>query len=235
MVPGSTPEDWRQHSNGGGWVYKTATVAESAVIAPTAIVFGKYAKIADYATIGNGATIADYANIGNGATIGIDAKIGDCAKIGDEATIADYAKIGDCAKIGNEAKIGDCAKIADYATIGNGATIADYANIGNDANIGNGTTIGNYAKIGDYAKIGPNTNWNTNPPQIQGSKHICTLYSLTEIAIGCQVHTIEHWQEHVLAIARQHGYTKEQGLEYQGHVEYLASIAARLRAVEVPA
>ena len=36
----STAEDWKQHSNGGGWVYKTAKVDESAYLHLTSIVFG---------------------------------------------------------------------------------------------------------------------------------------------------------------------------------------------------
>jgi len=40
VVYNSKPEDWKQHSNGGGWVYKTATVEESAYLHSTSIVYG---------------------------------------------------------------------------------------------------------------------------------------------------------------------------------------------------
>ena len=39
-VYGSKPGDWKQHSNGGGWIYKTAKVEESVYLHPTSIVFG---------------------------------------------------------------------------------------------------------------------------------------------------------------------------------------------------
>ena len=39
-VYGSVPAEWRQHKNGGGWIYKTATVGESAYLHPTSIVYG---------------------------------------------------------------------------------------------------------------------------------------------------------------------------------------------------
>ena len=39
-VSGSIAEDWHQHPNGGGWVYKTAYVEESAYLHPTSIVSG---------------------------------------------------------------------------------------------------------------------------------------------------------------------------------------------------
>ena len=37
-------KDWHQHENGGGWVYKNATVEKTAFIGPDAIVFGLYGK-----------------------------------------------------------------------------------------------------------------------------------------------------------------------------------------------
>ena len=40
LVPGSNNNDWHQHSNGGGWVYKTAHVDETAYLNPTSIVSG---------------------------------------------------------------------------------------------------------------------------------------------------------------------------------------------------
>ena len=39
-VYGSSAEDWHQHPNGTGWVYKTAKVQESAYLHPTSIVYG---------------------------------------------------------------------------------------------------------------------------------------------------------------------------------------------------
>ena len=39
-VYGSKSEDWHQHENGKGWVYKTANVSASVYLHPTSIVFG---------------------------------------------------------------------------------------------------------------------------------------------------------------------------------------------------
>ena len=41
IVYDSKPADWHQHKNGGGWVYKTAKVEESAYLHPTSIVSGE--------------------------------------------------------------------------------------------------------------------------------------------------------------------------------------------------
>ena len=40
LVPGSIEADWHRHSNGGGWVYKSATVADSSYVGPDAVVSG---------------------------------------------------------------------------------------------------------------------------------------------------------------------------------------------------
>ena len=52
-VYGSKPEDWKQHSNGGGWVYKTATVETSAYLHPTSIVYGDAQVYGDARVYGN--------------------------------------------------------------------------------------------------------------------------------------------------------------------------------------
>ena len=52
-VYGSKPEDWKQHSNGGGWVYKTATVETSAYLHPTSIVSGNAWVYGDAQVSGN--------------------------------------------------------------------------------------------------------------------------------------------------------------------------------------
>ena len=39
-VPGTKAEDWHQHSNGKGWVYSSASVADSAYVGPDARVSG---------------------------------------------------------------------------------------------------------------------------------------------------------------------------------------------------
>ena len=38
--PDATEDTWHQHSNGGGWVQNTATVATTAFVGPDAIVYG---------------------------------------------------------------------------------------------------------------------------------------------------------------------------------------------------
>ena len=61
-VSGSTPEDWHQHSNGGGWVYKTASVDESADLGPKAWVSGN-AQVSDKAWVSGNARVYGNARV----------------------------------------------------------------------------------------------------------------------------------------------------------------------------
>lgn len=58
-VYGSKPADWRQHKNGGGWVYKTATVEDSAYLHPTSIVFGDAQVSGDAGVFGDARVFGD--------------------------------------------------------------------------------------------------------------------------------------------------------------------------------
>jgi NDP-sugar pyrophosphorylase family protein len=139
------------------------------------------------------------------------------------------AKVEASAYLHPDSIVGCGASIGYHAVVGRGATIGNFTAVGNFAIIGHGAAIGKEATVGNYATIGDHTSWDTNPPQIQGSRHIATLSSLTQIAIGCQVHIITYWLKRYKAILRAERYTKEQIDEYGYHIAYLANIAARLR------
>ena len=150
-VQGSIAEDWHQH-RGGGWVHKTAKVADSATIDKGAII-GNKTTINDWAKVGKWARIGDWVTIGEGATIGISTMISNKVAIGYKATvgsqvdISEEARIGYWARIGDKVTIGFRAKIGYRATVGNGARVGDRATIDDDASLcargiaSNGDTI----------------------------------------------------------------------------------------------
>ena len=65
VVYGSVASDWHQHPNGGGWVYKTAKVEESAylhstsVVSGNALVFGNARVYGDARVSGNARVSGD--------------------------------------------------------------------------------------------------------------------------------------------------------------------------------
>ena len=63
VVPGSVAEDWKQCSNGGGWIYKTAQVTENAYVGANALVFGNALVYGNARVTGN-ALVSGDASIG---------------------------------------------------------------------------------------------------------------------------------------------------------------------------
>ena len=61
-ILGSVAKDWHQHSNGGGWVYKTARVDETVYLQSSSIVFGN-------ARVSGNARVYDDAQVSGNATI----------------------------------------------------------------------------------------------------------------------------------------------------------------------
>jgi len=67
-VYGSKPADWHQHKNGGGWVYKTAKVEESAYLHPTSIVYGN-ARVSGNAQVSGDAWVYGNARVYGNAQV----------------------------------------------------------------------------------------------------------------------------------------------------------------------
>ena len=55
-VPNTKAEDWHQHSNGSGWVYYSASVADSAYVGPDALVLGN-ARVSGNAWVSGNAQV----------------------------------------------------------------------------------------------------------------------------------------------------------------------------------
>jgi hypothetical protein len=55
-----------------------------------------------------------------------------------------------------------------------------------------------------------------------GTKHFVTVCADGILQIGCVRNPIAYWVEHVLGIARQNGYTKQEGEEYAMYVDLAA-------------
>ena len=62
IVPGTKAEDWHQHGNGKGWVYSSASVADSAYVGPDAQVSGN-------ARVYGNAWVSGYAQVSGNAWV----------------------------------------------------------------------------------------------------------------------------------------------------------------------
>ena len=103
------------------------------------------------------------------------------------------------------------------ASVGNGASVGD------GARVGDGASVGDYASVGNGASVGNDARFDKSPLAVQGTRHLACQSAPGVITIGCCTFSFEHWTTHVLGIAREHGYTKEEGLEYQKIVAFIVS------------
>lgn len=91
--------------------------------------------------------------------------------------------------------------------------------------------IGSCAEIGSGAKILEKSVIVKSPLAVQGSKHLAGNYQPGMIQIGCQLHSFQHWSQHVEGIAKQHGYSKKEQAEYRRIVDFAVVIALLARSI----
>jgi len=90
---GLRAQDWVRHSNGGGWVQRTARVAPTAFVGPYAIVSGE-AQVLDSARILDEACITGMARVFDEAIVAGRAHVGGQALVFGLARILGTADVG---------------------------------------------------------------------------------------------------------------------------------------------
>lgn len=107
------------HSNGGGWVATTATVAASAYVGPNAQVLGN-------ATVSGSASIEGYAIVANNATVRDQAVVKDHAQVTGNSIVRDNALVEKTAMLYN-ATVRDQAVATGSAILLNNTTLSGNA------------------------------------------------------------------------------------------------------------
>ncbi len=100
----------------GGFVEKTAKVAETAYIGPKALVLDK-------------AQVLDSAQVLDEAQISGDARVSGDAKVYDRAKVYDYASISEKAQVYGKAQVFGKAQILDHALVYGGAWVFEHAEV----------------------------------------------------------------------------------------------------------
>ena len=139
--------------------------------------------VADSATVPASCYVASTAEIGNDCTLGYDCTLGNGCKLGDCCTLGNYCTLYDCCTLGN------------YCTLGYGCTLGDDCK------------LGNYCALGDDCKLGNYCTWEESPPQMQIGRWLGVLHNPGTVAIGCQVHTIDEWEEREGELIEEFGAT----------------------------
>ncbi len=118
----------QHHSNGGGLVAETATVAETVYVGSDAIVCG-------YAKVSGNVKICDHATVTGHAKVSGNVKICDHARIYGNAKVSDYAHIFGSAKVYENAEVSGHAKISDVIRIYGNTIVTDEIELFGEGNV----------------------------------------------------------------------------------------------------
>jgi hypothetical protein len=143
-LPVDMPEG-RPHTNGGGFVARSARVDATAYVGPEARVLGEakvlgQARILDRAVIRGNATVRDRAEVSGAAVVS------GSATVSDDARVRSHAFVGGNAKVRERARVGDLADLQENQDVSGDAWLR-----GVTAPLGD-SQIGGYAILdADYA------------------------------------------------------------------------------------
>ena len=146
------------------------------------------------------------------------------ARVDESAFVDANARVSGDARVSGNARVSGDACVSGNACVYGDACVYGNARVSGNAWVYGGACVYGNARVSGGACVYGDA-WVRTPPHIAGTMHALTLCSRTEIAIGCHVHTIEHWHEHYRAIGRANGYSDAQIEEYRAHIEHLARLA----------
>ena len=125
LFPTATKKTWHQHSNGGGWVKNTASVADTAFVGPDALVFDK-ARVFENAQVSDNVLVYGNAQVSDNALVYGNARVyGNALVRGDACVFGNALVRGDARVYGNALVRGDAwvfgnAKITGTTRISQG-------------------------------------------------------------------------------------------------------------------
>jgi len=124
-----------------------------------------------------------------------------------EAVVHGNAWVYDNARVYGEAQVSNKAQVYGNAEVFGNARIYDNAQVSNNAQVyGYALVYGNAWVCGE-AKV--SKGHVRVCLYLQQFGHAITATDST-VGIGCEVHTWEHWDEHIRDIGIKHGYTEEE-------------------------
>lgn len=145
------------HSNGGGFVADTATVADSVYVGPNAMVLGNAnlsgnVRVEDYAVVANSVTAADNVVISGHAVVDGGGMIYNNGWVWGTVNLSGNAVVSDGAVVTNSCTVSGNAKILQKAYLSEAVTVTDNAVVkGMSYVYGTGTYSGQAILDGDYA------------------------------------------------------------------------------------
>lgn len=96
--------------------------------------------------------------------------------------------------------------VADSAEVHQTAWIHETATVAEWCSLGAGCSLGAWCRIGAGCILG-SAEFLRTPPQTIIKQWVCSLYSPTQVAIGCHFHTFDDWERprFLERLAKRHG------------------------------
>ncbi|TYQ14941.1 UNVERIFIED_CONTAM: UDP-3-O-[3-hydroxymyristoyl] glucosamine N-acyltransferase [Acetivibrio alkalicellulosi] len=143
--PNTSGLSGRRHSNGGGFVQSTATVASTAYVGPDAVVLGR-ARVSDNARIEDFAVVKDNAVVSGNAVISGHALVKDRAVVRENAKVRDFAVMLENSQASGNSRVLESAVLSgDYTITDNGVAKGTVDARGRGSVSGQGMIDGDYS------------------------------------------------------------------------------------------
>jgi len=182
--------------DGNCWIYDDARVFDNVKISDNAIIYG------DARVFGDAKVYDDAIVYGN-------ARVYNNAEVFDNARIFGNVEVCDCARVYDDAIIYDDAKVSGYATVFDDAIIFGNTTVSGNARVYGDARVFGDAEVSGYARIFGDSVTTSSVQSVITHKHNITITD-NNIIIGCQCHSIEHWQKNINEIGKKHGYSKRE-------------------------
>jgi UDP-3-O-[3-hydroxymyristoyl] glucosamine N-acyltransferase len=125
------------------------------------------------------------------------------SNLSGEAWVSDNALVYGNARVYDNVLVFGSARVYGEAQVYGNARVCGYARV-----FGNARVCDN-SLVYDNARVFGNALVTKTPTTIAGLKHNITLTE-THIFIGCEGHTIKHWEKEIKNIGKKHNYTDKE-------------------------
>ena len=164
----------------------------------------KYAKKGDL-----GGYVESESNLSDNAWVYDNAQVSGYARVSDNAHVSNNAQVFGNALVYGNAYVSDYASIYGDAQVYGNALVYSNAYVYGYAKVSNNAQVSGYARVFGNAHVYDNARVEKTPITITGLKHNITLTE-THIFIGCEGHTIKHWEKEIKNIGKKHSYTDKE-------------------------
>jgi len=128
------------------------------------------------------------------------------SEVYDDAIVSGNVEVLGCAKVFGNAIVSGYATVFDNAIIYDDAKVSGNAIVFGNAIVSGNARVSSNAEVSGYARIFGDSITTSSVQSVITHKHNITVTD-NNIIIGCQCHSIEHWQKNIDDIGKKHKYS----------------------------